>query len=270
MRQEWIINKQKVICNDCLAEMQDMTEKADVVVTSPPYNLDIKYNTYDDKLKFEDYWRWLYVTAKNIYRVLKDDGSFFLNIGSSCKNPCFGMEVCQIVKNSGFVLQNNIIWVKSITIDETNYGHFKPVNGDRFLNNQHESIFHFTKKGDVKLKRLDIGVAYSDKFNIKRWKGKKADVRCGGNVWFLPYKTYSPYSDRNWDVRKHLAGFPISLPEKCIKLHGIKEDMLVLDPFVGAGTTLMACQQLGVVGIGIDLDLDYCVITCNNLGNKNA
>ena len=264
MREEWVINKQKLVCNDCIAEMRDIPEKSvDVVVTSPPYNLDIKYNLYDDKVP--DYLPWLYVVVKNVLRVLKDDGSFFLNIGTNCKNPCFGMDVCQIVKNAGFVLQNNIIWVKSITIGDTNYGHFKPVKGDRFLNNQHENIFHFTKNGDVKLKRLNIGVPYSDKWNIKRWKGKKADVRCGGNVWFLPYKTYSPYSDRNWEVRKHPAGFPISLPEKCIKLHGVKDTMLVLDPFVGAGTTLMACQQLGVAGIGIDLDVDYCNISCENL-----
>lgn len=272
MRQEWVINKQKVVQNDCLAEMREMKGKVavDVVVTSPPYNLDIKYNTYDDKVSFDDYFIWLYVIAKNILWVTKDDGSLFLNIGSNCKNPCFGMRVCEIFRNAGWVLQNNIIWVKSITIDDTNYGHFKPVKGDRFLNNQHESIFHFTKFGDVKVKRLNIGVPYSDKFNVKRWKGKKADIRCGGNTWFLPYKTYSPYSDRNWEVRKHPAGFPLSLPEKCIKLHGVTDDMIVFDPFLGAGTTLMACQELGVSGIGVEIDDLYCEISCNVLKGMNG
>ncbi|MFY4731140.1 DNA methyltransferase, partial [Nitrospira sp. BLG_2] len=52
-------------------------------------------------------------------------------------------------------------------------------------------------------------------------------------------------------------------------LHGVCDNMLVLDPFVGAGTTLMACQELNVSGIGIDLDVDYCEITFNNLGANN-
>jgi site-specific DNA-methyltransferase (adenine-specific) len=261
MRQEWNVNKQKIICNDCLAEIKEMKEKSvDVVVTSPPYNLNVKYNTYEDGLPNEDYWRWFYVIVKNIDRVLKDDGSFFLNLG----NP-LSMDVYQVVRNTGvFFLQNHIIWVKSITVNDTSYGHFKPVRGKRFLNNLHESIFHFTKTNKVELKRLDIGVPYQYKPNIERWNATK---RCGGNVWFIPYETKSPFSigKQNWINKRHPAGFPSGLPEKCIKLHGVRDDLVVLDPFVGAGTTLFVCNQLNVNGIGIDLDEEYCKVTLNNL-----
>jgi site-specific DNA-methyltransferase (adenine-specific) len=259
MRQEYTVNKQKIINNDCLAELKTMADKSiDVVVTSPPYNINIQYNTYQDNLKFEDYWKWIYVIFKNIHRVMKDNGSFFLNVGSTCKYPCFAMDVCKIVENSEFTLQNNIIWVKSIAIKDNSYGHFKPVPGNRFLNNQFENIFHFTKDGNIGLDRLAVGVPYADKSNIDRWEHAKADVRCKGNVWFLPYKTVQKQ-------KLHPAGFPVELPDNCIKLHGVKDNMVVLDPFLGAGTTLVACQKLGVNGIGIDLDGSYCNTTIRRL-----
>lgn len=257
MREEWIVDKQKIVLNDCVAEMDSLNEKSiDVVVTSPPYNLDIKYNTYDDKLKSEDYWQWMSVVIKSIQRILKDDGSFFLNVGGTCIRPYIPFEMMNLCKSSGLTLQNNIIWVKSIAIRNDSYGHFKPVPGKRFLNNQHESIFHFTKQGNVTIDRLAIGVPYADKSNIGRYA--EQDLRCRGNTWFIPYKTTQT-------KKQHPAGFPVDLPINCIKLHGIKNDMLVLDPFLGAGTTLSACQQLGVAGTGIDLDITYCEMSLESL-----
>ncbi len=261
MRQEWAIGQQKVILNDCLTEMRLMTEESvDVVVTSPPYNLGINYNTYEDNIPFKDYWAWIFVILKNIYWKLKPEGSMFLNVGGSCKHPCIGMEMCQIARNVGFVLQNNIVWVKSISIRDDSYGHFKPVPGKRFLNNQHESIYHFTKKGEVQLDRLAIGVNYADKSNIGRYADQ--DLRCRGNVWFIPYSTTQK-------KKQHPAGFPVELPEMCIRLHGIKEGMVILDPFLGAGTTLVACQKLGVNGVGIELDSMYCEYAMEKLNDKN-
>lgn len=262
MRQEWTVNKQKVIFSDCLTEMRAMTyNSVDVVVTSPPYNLNIQYSTYSDNMPFTDYYRWMFVILKNIHNVLKDNGSLFLNVGGSCKNPNIPMEVCQIAKNAGFVLQNNIIWVKSISIEDTSFGHFKPVPGKRFLNNLHESIFHFTKSGNVSINRLGIGVKYADKSNIGRYS--EVDCRCRGNVWFIPYETVQK-------KKSHPAGFPVKLPEMCLRLHGYTEDTVALDPFLGAGTTLLACNTLGINGIGIDMDLDYCTMAVNNLNEVNS
>jgi len=164
MRQEWIIKNQKIVLNDCIAEMDSMNEKSiDVVVTSPPYNLNIDYNLYNDKLKYEDYWTWMTTVVKSIQRVLKDNGSFFLNVGGTCLNPYIPFEMLNLCKSSGLTLQNNIIWVKSIAIRDDSYGHFKPVPGKRFVNNQHESIFHLTKQGNVTIDRLAIGCPYADK-----------------------------------------------------------------------------------------------------------
>ncbi len=257
------VNKQTIICGDCLKKLSQMEkESIDVVVTSPPYNLGIKYNVYDDNLPYATYLEWLGRVFAQINRVLKRDGSFFLQMGSTCKEPWRAFEVGNVAAKH-FVLQNDIIWVKSISIGDTenaeSYGHFKPINSNRFMNKQHESIFHFTKNGDVKLDKLAIGVPYQDKSNVERWKGKQVDLRDRGNVWWISYKTVQK-------KKNHPASFPVQLPEQCIKLHGVvRSDLVVLDPFLGGGTTLQACQNLKVNGIGIEMDEYYCEMAMKNI-----
>jgi len=161
-----------------------------------------------------------------------------------------------------------IHWVKSIAIqkeDVGNYpnikgdiavGHYKPIGGNRFLNDCHEYIFHFTKSGEVSLDRLAIGVPYQDKSNIRRWKSVKEDKRCRGNTWFIPYQTI-------WDSQKqrpHPSTFPIRLPEMCIRLHGLNKAKLVVDPFIGIGSTAISCLRLGKTCIGFEIDETYLKI----------
>jgi site-specific DNA-methyltransferase (adenine-specific) len=129
-------------------------------------------------------------------------------------------------------------------------GHFKPVNSRRFVNGLSEYVFHFTKKGDVVLDKLGIGVPYQDKSNVARWKAGAADLRDRGSVWFIPYDTIRK-------ARPHPCVFPVRLPEMCIRLHGLTKTRLVLDPFLGTGSTALACDRLGVDFIGFDIDPYY-------------
>ena len=101
------------------------------------------------------------------------------------------------------------------------------------------------------INRLAVGVPFKDKSNIARW-GHARDKRCAGNVWHIPYKTVRSKAQK-FD---HPAGFPVELPERCIKLHGI-EGAVVLDPFLGAGSTLVAAERLDCEGIGIEVDCHY-------------
>jgi site-specific DNA-methyltransferase (adenine-specific) len=151
------------------------------------------------------------------------------------------------------VLQNRIAWVKSIHTGERTIGHFKPINSGRFLNGTFEQVLHFSKSGDVSIDRLAIGVPYEDKGNIARFD-RDADLRCRGNVWLVPYGTIT---DRVRQRGRHPATFPIELPRMCIEVHGVERAAKVLDPFGGIGTTLLAALELGVEGIGIELDLGY-------------
>jgi site-specific DNA-methyltransferase (adenine-specific) len=126
------------------------------IITSPPYNLDIKYGNYADDLPRESYLKWLHDVAVAMKRVLTDDGHLFLNVGYSNIDPWVAMDVAQVFRQV-FVLQNNLTWVKHIAVNDQGYGQYKPISSDRFSSATTESIFHFTKEGTVKVDRLSIG-----------------------------------------------------------------------------------------------------------------
>ena len=259
---------------DCLEGMARHLDPAsvDVVVTSPPYNLGINYNKYQDNISRQEYLDWLDRWAVQVKRVLNDRGSLFLNIGAKPSDPWVPFEVAQVMRGH-FVLQNVIHWIKSIAIEKSqvgNYpgllgdiavGHYKPINSRRYLNDCQEYIFHLTKSGDVELDRLAIGVPYQDKTNIGRWEKVREDRRCRGNTWFIPYKTIL----RRDQDRPHPATFPVALPERCLRLHGLEKVKSVLDPFLGLGHTAQACTGLGLDFIGFEVDSEYLAIAQRTL-----
>jgi site-specific DNA-methyltransferase (adenine-specific) len=245
---------------DCVAGMAQLPESCvDITVTSPPYNLGIKYRKYSDKESRGSYLQWCREWAAEIRRVLKAQGSLFLNIGSAPSSPMLPHELVMQLRDV-FVLQNVIHWVKSITIEDRegevrSYGHFKPISSKRFLHDCHEYIFHFSKTGRVELDRLAIGVPYQDKSNIARWSHTRgSDLRCRGNTWFIPYETIQSRAKE----RPHPATFPIQLAEWCIKLHGVSRIKTMLDPFLGIGNSAVAAQRCGVKKfIGFEIDEAY-------------
>jgi site-specific DNA-methyltransferase (adenine-specific) len=256
---EWTIGRQRILQTDCLTGLAELAaESVDVCVTSPPYNIGIAYRSYADRMPREQYLEWMAEVGLAIARVLKPEGSLFLNVGSTGNDPWIASDVADAM-TSELVLQNHIVWVKSLSVGEDTLGHFKPITSDRFLNNNHESIYHFTKSGRVAVDRLAVGVPFKDKSNIARW-GHARDRRCAGNVWFLPYQTVKSRAQK-FD---HPAGFPVELPERCIRLAG-QHDALVLDPFLGAGTTLVAAERLGLRGIGFEIDPDYAARAAERL-----
>ena len=262
-----MIELNKIYQEDCLHFMKKIIRNGlsvDVIVTSPPYNINKNYRSYVDKKERNEYLSWLSEIARTSYNILKNEASFFLNVSGAPSDSLLPLEVAKAFFDSGYKLQNTIHWIKSISIEKedlaktgsfsqsknVSLGHFKPIISERFLNDFHEYIFHFTKDGDVKLDKLAIGVPYQDKTNIGRWKSSKEDKRDRGNVWFIPYQTIRK-------ERPHPAIFPERLPYLCIKLHGIKKGMLVYDPFMGIGNTALACIQLNVNFIGTEIDYGY-------------
>ena len=245
---------------DCLDAMSKLRKQSiDLVVTSPPYNLGIAYAKYFDREQREDYLRWCLRWAAELRRLLKPAGSFFLNLGSSPSNPMLPHELVLQLRRL-FVLQNTIHWIKAITIEDENgapvsRGHFKPISSRRFLNDCHEYIFHFTPTGQTPIDRLALGVPYADKSNIARWRHTRGlDRRCRGNTWFVPYKTIM----RREKDRPHPATFPVELAENCIRLHGLKKNLTMLDPFLGIGNSAVAAQRCGVKKfIGFEIDEKY-------------
>ena len=250
----------KLVRQDCLKGMRKIDpDTIDIVITSPPYNLGIAYGNYKDSSDRSQYLSWCIEWAREIKRILKENGSFFLNIGASPSNPMLPHEIA-ILMSQFFVLQNTFHWIKSITVEtpdgnETSVGHFKPINSKRYVTDCHEYVFHLTHAGNTPVDRLSLGVPYSDKSNIARWSHTGGrDKRCRGNNWFVSYKTIQ---SRAKD-RPHPATFPVKLAENCIKLHGVNRSTVVLDPFVGIGHAPLGAIKCGVKKfIGFDINPYY-------------
>ena len=240
----------------------------DIVITSPPYNLGIGYCHYRDRLPEQHYLAFMVDVAREIRRVLRPDGSFFLNLSGSSQEPWVPLELA-IRLRPLFALQNRIAWVKSITTDLGSTGQFKLCNSDQFLTRTTEDLFHFTLDGKVKLDRLAVGVEYADKSNLARHNKSQKDLsvpkpdrRDRGNCWFIPYQTVQSQAEK-FD---HPAGFPEDIAQivhpaarqarrACARsLHG------------GTGTTLVAAAQEGCKGIGIELDPAYVATAERRLG----
>lgn len=258
------LKKNTIYQIDCLKgikAMQTQSMFVDVIVTSPPYNIGKEYQLYNDVRPREEYLDWMEAVAKESQKIMTAQGSFFLNVGGKPSDHWIALDIAARFRKY-FVMQNVIHWIKSIAIPQEDagkypnitgdisVGHYKPINSNRYLNSCHEYIFHFTKTGETTLDKLSIGVSYQDKSNIGRWKTVQQDLRDRGNTWFIPYETIQK-------SRQHPTVFPVKLPEMCLKLHGIHNINLVMDPFMGIGSTAIACKRLGIPYIGFEIDPSY-------------
>lgn len=252
-----------------MRELQD--ESVDLVVTSPPYNLGLNYRSFADDLPRAAFLEWCGIWSREVLRVLRPNGSFFLNLGSSPSNPLLPHQLLLALTSPHlFRLQNTFHWIKSISLETRDRktisaGHFKPINSQRFVNDCHEFVFHLTKDGSVPLDRRSAGVPYADKSNIGRWKHTGGqDRRCRGNTWFIPYETIRSRKDQ----RPHPASYPPFLVEQCITLHGQGENTILLDPFLGIGSSAVAAMNLNIkTCIGFEIDEQYLEIARERIEN---
>jgi site-specific DNA-methyltransferase (adenine-specific) len=250
---------------DCLDLLRGFASgSVSAIVTSPPYNLGVRYRSYDDSLPRDRYLEWTDAWIRAAARALAPRGSLFLNVGAKPTDPWTAMDVAQAAR-AHLTLQNTLHWIKSIAIDrdaagaavgldrDLAVGHYKPINSERFVNDCHEFVFQFTPEGRTPLDRKAIGVAYQDASNIGRWQAGRGNRRCRGNAWFIPYETIQ---NRDKD-RPHPATFPPRLASYCLRLHGLPRLELVVDPFLGLGSAAMACAELGIDFAGIEIDEHY-------------
>ena len=251
---------------DCVKGMLSLPANSiDIIVTSPPYNLGIDYGTYDDNKSRQDYLDWMdsvFLAAKH---CLKENGHFWCNVGYSNNDPWVAMDVAQVARRH-FVLQNNFAWVKSIYVNEKTSGHFKPINSKRYVSPTWESLFHFTKSGNVEMDKLAIGVPY-EYYNANLRNGHNTDtkpnLRCRGNTWFIPYDTISNKAKHRGN---HPATYPVKLVENSIKISNIKNGIL-LDPFMGSGSSAIAAINCNLDYIGYDIDSDYILFANDRINS---
>lgn len=223
------------------------TDSVDLIVTSPPYNVDIKYNSHDDRLSYEDYREFSKDWMSRCYEWLKDDGRFCLNIPLD-KNKggqqSVGADLTTIAKKIGFNYHSTIIWNEGNISRRTAWGSWVSASAPYVI-------------APVEL----VVVLYK-----KTWK--KAS---GSKESTISPKDFKDWTNGLWNFSGesknkigHPAPFPIELPKRCIQLFSYKGDT-VLDPFLGSGSTLIASYLSERKGIGIEIDTHYCEIALRRL-----
>ena len=239
-----------LICGDCIEKLKEIQDKSiDCIITSPPYWKGFEYEAYFNSYK--QYLDWCELWLKECKRVLKDNGTFWLNVSNDSETTIRAYEILEIAtKKIMFKLHDTIIWYR--------YNQ-QPANTNRQLTNQCEFIFMFRHTSNNI--SLDKESAYAKNSHIFKTKNV-------GNVWEIPFNS-GKQSVKNFGRKETKSkwghsGFPLELPETCILLSTSENDV-VLDMFMGSGTTGVACVNTNRRFIGIDLYKDYVEIAENRI-----
>lgn len=248
--------KQTIVNADCVSWMRDQPDHSiDIIVTSPPYNKNISYNTYADQRS--DYLQWMAVVFTECCRILKTSGHLFLNIAGSAKNPFLPYAVAEQVP---WVVQNHFVWAKAIEFKGHIYGRSTVnINARYRLPNGHETVWHFTHAGKTEIDVAATAVNYRPEFAQDNFQRTGRRTRPTTTCWHIPYETTGYMGQASSKVKGpkgHPAIFPRELVRRCIKLAG--SSGMIYDPFAGTGTTLLVAKEMQLDCVGTEIDKDYC------------
>jgi len=243
------MKKNKIYNTDVLKGLKQLeTGSVDLIVTSPPYNIGMEYDVYDDNKEWKDYYLWCSKWLKECFRVLKEDGRLCLNhyisLGTAKFRTAPLMELNTITLNIGFKHHSVVIWMDRTLAKRTAWGSWLSASAP-YINSPFEGILILYKNQWKKLKKGENTIKKKDFIELTR------------GIWNIPTE------------RKQLtkANFPIELPLKCIDLLSYEKDLIV-DIFMGSGTTAMACKQLNRKYIGFEISERYCKIANERLSQR--
>lgn len=240
----------QVIAGDCIEVMRGWpAESVDLIVTSPPYNLSKNYEIYDDDKEDSAYFSFLNEAWRTCYDVLKPDGRIAVNCADknkgSIRQPTHVFVTTQLMEN-GFKYRDTVVWDKKNVHTRTAWGSWKSPSNP-YLIAPFEFILIFSKNS---FKKNGNGTDLTNKEFID---------------WSLALWEFQPENK----IKKHPAAFPVELPHRLIKFYSFIGD-IVVDPFVGSGTTCVAAKMLRRRFIGIDLNPTYCEMARRRLGQVES
>ena len=240
-------SKLNLMQGDCLERMKEIPDgSVDMVLTSPPYNIG---KEYEQKKSLDIYLDWQKNCISEAVRVVGEKGCICWQIGNYVDSgEIFPLDFFfyQIFKDFGLILRNRIVWT---------FGH--GLHCKNRFSGRYETILWFTKTNDYTFNLDDVRVP--SKYPMKKhYKGPKKGQLSGNplgknpsDVWEIPNVKHN-----HPEKTAHPCQFPQSLCNRMI-LASSNEGDTVLDPFMGSGTTGVACVNANRNFIGIELDEDY-------------
>ncbi len=222
-------------------------EAIDLIVTSPPYNVDITYNSYNDTITYKEYLQFSEHWLTKAYKVLKSDGRFCLNIPldkNKGGHQSVYADLVTIAKGIGFKYQTTIIWNEQNISRRTAWGSWLSASAPYVIAPVEMIVVLYKHTWK---KTSGSGISDIEKEEFLQWTN---------GVWTFTGESKTRIG--------HPAPFPVELPRRCIKLFSFVGDT-VLDPFLGSGTTLIACAMTNRKGIGVEIDENYCKIAKERL-----
>lgn len=230
-------NINKIFCKSS-EQMEELPDNSiHLMVTSPPYNVG---KEYDENLSLGEYRNFLSRVWKEVYRVLVPGGRVCINVANLGRKPYIPLHsfIVEDMQKIGFLMRGEIIWNKASTASpSTAWGSWlSPRNP--VLRDVHEYISIFSKESFTR----------ANHSNEKSTMEREEFLELTKSIW-----TFGAESARKIG---HPAPFSLELPRRCIRLYTFKNDV-VLDPFIGSGTTAVAASMEGRKFIGYDTEEKY-------------
>jgi DNA modification methylase len=259
--------KNQLLLGDCEIALKNIPDDSvDLIFTSPPY-ADQRKNTYGG-VKPDEYVNWFLPKAKEFFRVLKPTGTFVLNIKERVVNGerhTYVIELILELRKQGWLWTEEFIWHKKNSYPGKWPNRFRD-NWERLLQFNKQRKFNMYQEAVM----VPVGDWAKDRLsNLSNTDKQRDESRVGSGFgknisnWVGRNKVYPNnvlHLATECSNRNHSAVFPMELPIWFIKLFTEPGD-LVLDPFVGSGTTAVAAVQLGRDYLGVDTELEYIEIS---------
>jgi len=252
----YMIKFNQVYYMDCIEGMKLIDSKTiDLIITDPPFNQSKKYENHNDNMNKDDYLEWCELWIKEGFRSLKDTGSFYIQINS--KNIINLGSIC----NKYGILQNICIWIK----------HSSPTPSIQRYAKNYQAWLFYTKTNNYKF-LSNSEYIYHRYEPYKCISGRNENGRKVDDIWediselsigYLASKEV--LKDKN-DKKIHNQQMPISLAKRMI-LHSSEPNDVVLDLFMGTGTTAIACLETNRNFIGFENDSKYYEVSNNRIKN---
>jgi site-specific DNA-methyltransferase (adenine-specific) len=254
----------KVINGDTIDVMSEMPEGwVDLVVTSPPYNVGIQYDTHNDEIVMDEYWDWSEKWLTEAYRLLKDDGRIAINIPYEVNVQArggrvfFASEIYQVMKKVGFKFYG------IVDLEEDSPHRSKTTAWGSWMSPSAPYIYNPKECVILAYKKVHIKKVKGE----PQWKGEPYLTEEGKNKVAYSEQDKKEFMELVFGQWKYFADtrsltkatFSMDIPEKAIKILSYKNDV-VLDPFNGSGTSCVAAVVHDRRWVGIELSENYCEI----------